>query len=57
MNPFVVVFALAFAVLTAGAGYMTLTDAGVLEPGAKQIRSGSVGRGVAVVPSGIRRGK
>ena len=57
MNPFVVVFALAFAGLTAGAGYMTLTDAGVLEPGAKQIRSGSVGRGVAVVPTGIRRGK
>ena len=57
MNPFVVVFGLVFAVLTAGAGYMTLTDAGVLEPGAKQIRAGSAGRGVAVVPTGMRRGK
>lgn len=56
---FVAVFGLVFAGLTATAGYMTLTDVGVLEPGAKQIRAGGVNRGggAYVASRGIRRGK
>ena len=52
------VFFVVFTLLTLGGGYATLTDVGVMEPGAKQIRAGSVGaatRGRGY--SGVRRGK
>ena len=51
------VFFVVFSGLTALAGYATITDYGVMEPGAKQIRAGSVNQGARVGYVGVRRGK
>ena len=53
----VAVFFVVFSGLTALAGYATISDYGVMEPGAKQIRAGSVNQGARVGYVGVRRGK